>query len=125
MRNRGDGRESRTHGLVWGLILIGMGVVFLLTTYGQLPWDFMSTWWAVFPIGAGLAKLVTARDPREFGSGVTTLGIGCWLLVAANGWYGLGWSRSWPLVLVAVGLGTLAQAVAASMWRYPEDDHVS
>ena len=45
MRNRGEGRESRTRGLVWGLILIGMGVVFLLTMYGQLPWDFMSTWW--------------------------------------------------------------------------------
>lgn len=126
MRERGTGREDRSETLVWGLVLIALGVVFLLAMSGQLPWDVMGTWWALFPIGIGFTKLVTARSPRAIGSGVSTLGIGCWLLIASNGWYGLGWSRSWPLAMVAAGLGALAEALAAYFMRTPseEDIHV-
>ena len=124
MSAKQDGTENRSETLVWGLVLIGLGIVFLLAMVGQLPWDFMSTWWPLFPMGVGLTKLVTARSPRAVGSGVSTLGIGCWLLIASNDWYGLGWSRSWPLVLVAVGLGSLAQAVAAYFWHTEENGHV-
>jgi hypothetical protein len=55
---------------------------------------------------------------------VTTLGLGAWFMIAANGWYGLGWSRSWPLALVAAGLGSLTQALAQSVWPRKEDVHV-
>ena len=124
MSERGDRVEDRNETLVWGVVLIALGIVFLLSMSGQLPWDFMSTWWALFPLGIGFTKMVTARSPRALGSGVSTFGIGCWLLVAANGWYGLGWSRSWPLVLVAVGLGSLSQAVASYFWRKEDNGHV-
>jgi fucose permease len=121
MRERDGGKQ--TDGLVWGLLLIGMGVCFMLMMYNVLPNDFLQEWWALFVIAAGLGSLVTARNPKSLGSGVTTLGTGCWLLVASNGWYGLGWARSWPLVLVAVGLGSLARALAGLWWRESEVRH--
>ena len=117
--------EKRNETLVWGIVLIALGIVFLLAMSGWLPFDFMHTWWALFPVGLGLTKLVTARTPHGIGSGVTTLGIGIWLLISSNGWYGLGWSRSWPLTFVAIGLGILARSLAASLMRQPEEgDHV-
>ena len=110
--------------LVWGLILIGLGVFFLLSMFGFVTSHLLHNWWPVFVIGAGLGSVLCARHPRAIGSGVTSLGIGVWLLIAANDWFELGWSRSWPLALVAAGLGSLAQALAQSVWPRREADHV-
>ncbi len=110
--------------LVWGLILIGLGVCFLLPTFGLFPSHVLHTWWPVIVIAVGTGSLLCARNPRAIGSAVSTLGIGAWMLIAANDWFELGWSRSWPLALVASGLGSLAQALAQSVWPRKEADHV-
>jgi len=111
--------------LVWGLILMALGVTFLLTNSGLWPNDTLRHWWPMFVILSGLGSLPTARGPSGVGSAVTTAALGGWLLVATNDWYGLGWSRSWPLAIVAVGLGTLTEAIVARFWRAEEDGHVS
>ena len=108
--------------LVWGLILIALGVTFLLTNSGVWPNDTLRHWWPMFVVISGLGSLVAARGPRGVGGAVMTTAIGGWLLVAANDWYGLGWSRSWPLVFVAVGLGSLTEAIVARFWRESEED---
>ena len=107
--------------LVWGLILVALGVTFLLTNSGVWPNDTLRQWWPMFVVIAGLGSLPTARGPRGVGSAVTTAALGGWLLVASNDWYGLGWSRSWPLAIVAIGLGTLAEAIVAHFWRESEE----
>jgi hypothetical protein len=110
--------------LVWGVVLIALGVFFLLARFGFVPSHLMGTWWPILVIAAGTGSLLCARSPRKIGSAVNTLGLGAWLMIAANGWYGLGWSRSWPLALVAAGLGSLTQALAQSVWPRKEDVHV-
>lgn len=110
---------------VWGVLLIALGACFLLTMTGVIPAHLFRAWWPLFVIAAGVGSILCCYDPRTLGSGVTTTGIGVWLLVAANDWYGLGWARSWPLVLVAIGLGTLARALAALWWPRGEDEHVA
>ena len=112
--------------LVWGLILMALGVTFLLTNSGVWPNDTLRRWWPVLVILSGLGSLPMARGPRGVGSAVTTAALGSWLLVANNDWYGLGWSRSWPLAIVAIGLGTLTEAIVAHIWRDAEEEgHVS
>jgi cell wall-active antibiotic response 4TMS protein YvqF len=112
-------RRYRRHRdtLVWGLVLIGLGVTFLLTNSGVWPNDTLRHWWPMFVVISGLGSLVGARGARGVGSAVTTAAMGVWLLVATNDWYGLGWSRSWPLAIVAIGLGTLTEAIVARFWR--------
>jgi hypothetical protein len=116
-------RHYRRHrdALVWGLVLIAVGVTFLLMNSGVWPNDTLRHWWPMFVIISGLGSLVAARGPRGVGSAVTTAAMGGWLLVATNDWYGLGWSRSWPLAIVAIGLGTLTEAIVARFWRDEED----
>jgi hypothetical protein len=106
--------------LVWGFVLIGLGVFFLLSTSGYLPRHWFGSWWPLFVIAAGLGSLLCARTPRKLGSAVSLLGIGAWLMVAANGWLGLGWSRSWPLALVAAGFGSLVHGLAHAVWPRKE-----
>jgi hypothetical protein len=112
--------------LVWGLILVTLGITFLLTNSGVWPNDTLRHWWPVLVVISGLGSLVGARGPRGVGAAVTTAALGAWLLVAMNDWYGLGWSRSWPLAIVAMGLGTITEAIVARFWRESEEDvHVS
>ncbi len=110
-----DGTYDRWDGLVWGLGLIAMGVLFLMDYLGMITWGHWNVTWPWLVIAIGVIRLLTARRPRIVGAGVTVTLIGTWFLVAVNNWYGLGWARSWPLALVAVGLGSLARAVAASL----------
>src|SRR5262245_54427507 len=105
---------------VWGLVLVGVGLVFLLTN--NRPNDVLWHWWPMLVVISGLGSLVGARGPKGVGSAISTAAIGGWLLVATNDWYGLGWSRSWPLVFVAIGLGTLTEAIVARFWRDSEEE---
>ena len=114
-------RRSRET-LVWGLFLIGTGVMFLFTNSGVWPSDTLRHWWPIFVVLAGLGSLPGARDAKGVGGAVTTAALGGWLLVATNDWYGLGWARSWPLVFVAMGIGTLTEAIVARFWRGVEEE---
>jgi hypothetical protein len=107
---------------VWGVILIALGVTFLLMNSGVWPNDTLRHWWPMLVIIAGLGSLAGARGPKGVGSAVTTAALGAWLLVATNDWYGLGWSRSWPLAFVAIGLGTVTEAIVAGYWRESEEE---
>ena len=121
---RGVGRHRDQLG--WGLFMIGMGVWFLLIQQGVLSWDAWHTWWPFAVVALGVLGIATARDVKSFGSGVTTMFIGLWLAATVHEWYGLRWSNSWPLSLVAVGLGTLAEWAASVIEarRQKEDGHV-
>src|SRR5262249_1575190 len=115
IRRRGDS-------LAWGLILIGLGVTFLLMNSGVWPNDTLRHWWPMLVILSGIGSIPAARGPRSIGSAVMVCAMGGWLLVATNDWYGLGWTRSWPLVFVAVGLGSLTEAIVARFWRGSDED---
>lgn len=117
------GHRERRKGVVWGLGLMLGGMVMLLWMYHFIPGDFLHTWWPLIVIAGGFGSLFSASDPNDVGGAVTTIGIGMWMLVATNGWYGLNWSRSWPLALVAAGLGTVARALAAWVWPRGESGH--
>jgi len=110
-------RESRWNSFVWGISLVALGVVFMLHFTGRLEWSRWGEAWPAIVIFMGFVQTLTARSARKLGSGVSLMGIGTWLLVTTNGWYGLDWRNSWPLALVAVGVGTIVRAVASSFMR--------
>ena len=112
--------------LGWGLFLIVMGAWFLLLQYGVLEREAWHTWWPFTVIALGILQTATASDPKTLGSGVSTIGIGLWLTATVHHWYGLRWSNSWPLAMVAVGLGTLAEWAASvvATRRHQEDGNV-
>lgn len=112
----------RWDGLVWGLGLIAMGVLFLLNYLGFAPLRSVWVYWPLFVSFFGLMQLLTARSPKRVGGGVTMLLMGGWFLVATNHWYGLEWRNSWPLALVSVGLGSVARALASLVMRRDERD---
>lgn len=100
----------------WGIFLMLLGVWLLLLVNDQLPEHAWRRWWPFALVALGVVGLFTAGSPKSVGSAVTNVGLGLWMAAAVQHWYGLGWSNSWPLALVAVGFGALAEW-AASVWR--------
>jgi hypothetical protein len=96
--------------LTGGLILILLGVLFLLTEMGRIPW---ADWWAWFLVGLGAIFLLEALlrafsvEGRCGISGRLTAGL---ILALIGGSHLLGLMEWWPLILIAVGIGVLVSA---------------
>lgn len=114
-------RRGGMKGLAWGLFFIGLGVVMLLSQLGWLDGDVWRHTWPFWPAIFGIGHLVQGRSAKSIGDGVFMLLISGYLYVSNEGLYGLGWSRSWPLVLVALGVAELVKVIAGR-WL-PEHEH--
>ncbi|MEI8132481.1 MAG: DUF5668 domain-containing protein [Leptolinea sp.] len=109
IENNSDRPEGkRRRGIFFPLLLLAAGILLLLSNFGYLPggfWGFVSTYWPVLLILAGLDGLVK-------GDGVTGsilfAGFGAVLLAGNLGTISLTtWdliSKAWPLVLIGIGL---------------------
>ena len=81
--------------------------------------------YACTAIAVGVVGLIGSQSPKSIGSAVTTMGMGVWMAAAVNHWYDLGWGSSWPLALVAAGLGALAEwAASVVAARREGEEHV-
>jgi hypothetical protein len=99
------------HGLIPGVIIIGIGVLFLLDNFHIL---YINDWWRFWPvalIAIGLVKLVdsTYGGGRVFGGVV--LGVGAIFLGSSLGFYDVTIGELWPLFLIGVGLMMLGNRV--------------
>ena len=94
----------------WPLILIGLGVVLLLSNMHYLPgnvWDWVWRLWPVILIAWGLDALIRL----EFVGATVLIGLGGLFLAATFGYYSLNpleiIFRLWPLFVVSAGLGLI------------------
>jgi|RhiMethySRZTD1v2_1073278.scaffolds.fasta_scaffold2345041_1 cell wall-active antibiotic response 4TMS protein YvqF len=98
-------REKRTDGVVGGVILITLGVIFLLEQQGLLAFAGIRNWWPLIVVAVGLAKLIGGGSGRRRRGGLWVLFVGLWLLANANHYWGLDWHNSWPIMVI--GFGTM------------------
>jgi hypothetical protein len=112
--------------LVWALILIWAGFVFLAQNLGWLssfesqiqsnwsvPGMDLSTWWIIF-LGAGVLVFIEALI-RSFVPAYRSSTGGSFFLAAVFLGIGLGgifdWGYTWPFVLIGIGLAALVSAL--------------
>ncbi len=95
--------------LTWGLILIGLGLLFTAYNLDWIDVQLRVVWeyWPLILVAVGLAKLI---DPGERESGGWLILFGLYLLVNTLRLWGLHWGNSWSLILIVVGLMIIFQA---------------
>jgi hypothetical protein len=115
--------DARSSGLtpqfLIGLIVIGLGVVFILENLGIARWDqYIFRYWPVALIAIGLLKLWQSRDGMggAFGGLLFTAG-GTWLLLEQTTLVRVSFKDLWPLILVCFGAYLVWQGVAGPRRR--------
>jgi hypothetical protein len=109
-----DDGETAEHGgnMAWvpGLVLIGIGAIFLINNFTDFDLD---NWWALFiliPAFGSLGNFLRAyrKDGRMSGEARGSL-IGSMILffVTAVFIFGWNWGTIWPVFLIIGGLGAL------------------
>jgi hypothetical protein len=100
--------------LIWGSIIIWIGLVLTGVTLATLPWLHWENAWSLILVGAGFILLVevlirvampTYRRPVR---GRLTLAF-ILLIIGVGGF--IGWELTWPLILVAIGLSIIIGAL--------------
>ena len=96
--------------LIWGVALILAGILFLLFNFNILESDTFWRHWPLALVGVGLLKLTVVRSLKDIGPALWWIFIGGWLYVSLFEMFGLGFSRSWPILIIGYGISTLWNA---------------
>ena len=101
---------NATGGLIIGLAVIAVGVLFLLRNVGVLYFDDIGRYWPVILIALGISKLANTHSASQVTSGIIIGGLGTVFLLRNLGYiYGNIWEYIWPGILIAVGLSILVK----------------
>ncbi len=108
-------RQNKAGYLVSGIVLITFGVVFLLDRFDVAEFsDVIRNWWPLFVIVPAIPKLFRQET---LWSGLWMLTMGIWFQLVTLRLFGLTWSNSWPIVLIAAGAGMIARTLIESSAR--------
>jgi cell wall-active antibiotic response 4TMS protein YvqF len=102
-------RQERVGRVVFGLIAIGLGLLFMLDNLGRLEAGRFLGYWPLMLIGFGMPVLIAPKESGETAWGALLTGMGTFFLLRR--FHLIRWSfwQLWPLFLVFVGLVLLAE----------------
>jgi len=89
--------------LVFGLVIVTFGVIFLLDEMGILNASTVLRYWPVVPLGYGLMRLTGLWCRQHLVSGAIFTMIGSWFLLRALDVLPFGLHDFWPILLIGVG----------------------
>ena len=96
----------------FGIILILLGSFFLLDRLDYInARDYFQYWPALIAI-SGLICVARAKGVAEVLNGLMQIGIAAWLYAVTQKLYGLTFSNSWPLFVIAAGLSMVIKYFA-------------
>ena len=87
-------------GLFPGVVLMVVGALFLLDRADLMSMPQLWQFWPLFSIWIGLVQLIKPDGGRR---SIFLLLIGIWLQISTLELFGLDFSDSWPLAIIAVG----------------------
>jgi LiaF transmembrane domain len=90
-----------------GSVLIALGVLFFLGNFHLIYIEHFGQYWPALLIIFGLVKLSEGGVRAAHGHGLGWIFLGLWLLVSINGFWGLDFHNSWPLLIVGWGISIL------------------
>lgn len=110
MKNNIDSRSTSSQ-LIIGVLVIGLGVLFLLDNLDIIDFHRAITFWPAAFIVAGVLKLLDTRSPNGYLFGSILIGVGVVMILNRTGLVYIHWRTIWPLALIAVGGSLLYRAL--------------
>jgi predicted membrane protein len=109
-----------TGGLVFGLVVIALGVLFTLENLGVVEAGEILRWWPAALLAYGLARLTGLWCRRNFTAGLILTLIGAVFLLYEIGFL---WNDPWdfwPVILIILGASMVTKALRRERWAGPD-----
>jgi hypothetical protein len=106
-----DNEQSWRKQLVWGIILTGIGVAFLLDRGGALDLSDIGRYWPWLFVIAGLSNLAPPTTTKLVLDGVSCIFFGVWCYVSIEHVWGLNFFNSWPLLVIWWGVKLMLKPI--------------
>lgn len=100
--------------LIFGLVVIWVGLLFLLDEFGLLDASAILRWWPVAMLGFGLMRLAGIGVRQHFATGIVLTMLGGWFLLRAAGFSPFGITEFWPIILIVLGAIMVTGGLRAS-----------
>src|SRR5262245_35172158 len=97
--------------LVAGAALVLAGVAAFLANLDLLELGAVWRYWPLVLIAVGINKLIQPEDKKSTDEGIWICTIGAWLLISNLKLFGLGYGKSWPLLILAIGISIVWSAL--------------
>ena len=102
----------RSHNVIWGIFLVVLGGLLMLERFGHVHVPTGSLWPLILFV-VGISKLTEHR----FGSAVMFFLLGSVFFMVTLGLYGMTYENSWPLLMVAAGVGMVLRSLTGESSR--------
>ena len=106
-----------TSRLVFGLVVILLGVLFTLDKLEYIDVGDYWAYWPVLLIALGLGRLLQPRACQHRSSGVVWIAIGTLILLVNLGVVSHQVWHYWPVLLVLLGMSIVWRAIAGPRWH--------
>jgi hypothetical protein len=114
----GDEPQILSRHIFVGIAIILLGVAMLADRYDGWGLRLSVSWWPVLLLLLGGAKMIDPGSSegcrRSRRGGAWLLAVGVWGLISEAGLFGLDYSTSWPLLVIASGAGIVWHALGRS-----------
>ena len=90
--------------LVWGVVIIVIGMTLVLNRMDYLELGALWHYWPLLVMVDGMNRMIGYPTARHFTDGLVVMLAGLWMFAVVEGLFGLTWSNSWPLMVIAFGL---------------------
>lgn len=103
--------------IVLGVIVIGLGLLFLLDNLGFINVRYNFRFWPTILIVVGLLKLSQSRNTRGYVIGGVLLLLGLTSSLKHMGLFYLSWDMLWPLLIIGAGAVVVARSLDSNRQR--------
>ena len=112
MSSEAKERHKRATAAVFGVLLVGLGVMFLLQNFGMVDAGQVGDWWPIILIGFGIASVIAPKDPGDAATGVVVAALGAFFLLRNFDVIQWRFQDIWPAFLVLAGVSLIARSIA-------------
>ncbi|HEV8658093.1 MAG TPA: DUF5668 domain-containing protein [Thermoanaerobaculia bacterium] len=101
--------------LAAGLGLVALGLLFLFDRFRIADAHYLLRhYWPLIIVFFGVVRLLR----RQVWGGLWLITIGVWMQIATLHLFGMTFSSSWPLLLIALGAGIIARTLTENVRRH-------
>ncbi len=103
--------------VIWGLTLVAFGVAYLVNRDDHEAVATLWQYWPLVLIAFGIGNMLPPTHGRQFVDGLSQVLFGAWFFIVFEGWWGLTFGNSWPLLIIVAGAGMVLQPLAVRFFN--------